>query len=243
MAAHRRGSRRRRGPIRPRPACISGGADRGGVTVRGRRIGRPRPAVPRPPTSWDGVTPTLSARAWTRSMTPSTEERVRIAAIGDLHVQEERVQHYGELFAQISGLADVLVLCGDLTNYGKTGEAKNLADDLRAASIRRRRARQSRLRIRPAGGGKGAPDRRRRAGCSMAKPTRSTASVSPAAWARWAGMDGACSRHLASRRRAACRCTIARGWWRWPRPGGPIRCSRSRLPLLRSRCGGRGAPA
>ncbi len=63
------------------------------------------------------------------------ENRVRIAAIGDLHVREDRTDHYGELFAEISSLADVLVLCGDLTNYGKTPEVKNLADDLRAARI------------------------------------------------------------------------------------------------------------
>lgn len=68
-------------------------------------------------------------------MTPSIEKPVRVAAIGDLHVQENRTTHYGELFAEISGLADVLVLCGDLTNYGKTTEAELLANDLRAASI------------------------------------------------------------------------------------------------------------
>lgn len=68
-------------------------------------------------------------------MTPSSETRVRIAAIGDLHIQEDHTTRYAELFAEISSLADVLVLCGDLTNYGKTIEAKNLADDLRAASI------------------------------------------------------------------------------------------------------------
>jgi Icc-related predicted phosphoesterase len=68
-------------------------------------------------------------------MTPSTDKPVRVAAIGDLHVQESRTDHYGELFAEISSLADVLVLCGDLTNYGKTNEAALLASDLRAASI------------------------------------------------------------------------------------------------------------
>lgn len=68
-------------------------------------------------------------------MTPSPEKRVRIAAIGDLHVQENRETHYRELFAEISSLADVLVLCGDLTNYGKTTEAELLCDDLRAVTI------------------------------------------------------------------------------------------------------------
>src|SRR5262245_32418473 len=68
-------------------------------------------------------------------MTPSTKARLRVAAIGDLHVQENRTTHYGALFEEISDVADVLVLCGDLTNYGKTSEAVLLAGDLRAARI------------------------------------------------------------------------------------------------------------
>src|SRR5262249_4880125 len=43
--------------------------------------------------------------------------------------------HYRDLFEEISGLADVLVLCGDLTNYGKSSEAQLLAEDLSAATI------------------------------------------------------------------------------------------------------------
>lgn len=68
-------------------------------------------------------------------MTPSTEKRLRVAAIGDLHVQESRTTNYRDLFEEISGLADVLVLCGDLTNYGKTSEAQFLAEDLSGATI------------------------------------------------------------------------------------------------------------
>lgn len=60
---------------------------------------------------------------------------MRIAAIGDLHVAESHVAPYRELFAEISTKADVLILCGDLTNYGKEAEAQILADDLRAATI------------------------------------------------------------------------------------------------------------
>jgi Icc-related predicted phosphoesterase len=67
-------------------------------------------------------------------MTPSTE-RVRVAAIGDLHVREGHNAPYRELFHEISRNADVLVLCGDLTNYGKTSEAEILADDLRGCPI------------------------------------------------------------------------------------------------------------
>lgn len=68
-------------------------------------------------------------------MTQSTEPPVRVAAIGDLHVGETHRGRYAPLFAEISERADVLVLCGDLTNYGKSSEAENLAEDLRACTI------------------------------------------------------------------------------------------------------------
>ena len=52
-------------------------------------------------------------------MTQAAKETVRIAALGDLH--HSRTAHRGALqplFAQINEAADVLVLCGDLTDYG-----------------------------------------------------------------------------------------------------------------------------
>jgi Icc-related predicted phosphoesterase len=58
-----------------------------------------------------------------------------VAAIGDLHVTEDSVAPYREIFAEISRVADVLVLCGDLTNFGKTGEAEILAEDIQTCSI------------------------------------------------------------------------------------------------------------
>jgi len=66
---------------------------------------------------------------------PSTDGKLRVAAIGDLHVKEDSAAPYRELFAEISGEADVLVLCGDLTNFGKTKEAEILAEDIRSCSI------------------------------------------------------------------------------------------------------------
>src|SRR3954449_5665143 len=60
---------------------------------------------------------------------------MRVAAIGDLHVQESDTAPYRELFAEVSSIADVLLLCGDLTNFGKTTEAEILAEDIRACSI------------------------------------------------------------------------------------------------------------
>jgi Icc-related predicted phosphoesterase len=64
-----------------------------------------------------------------------SDRPLRVAAIGDLHVQEDNVAPYRELFAEISNHADVLLLCGDLTNFGKTSEAEILAEDIRACSV------------------------------------------------------------------------------------------------------------
>ena len=61
--------------------------------------------------------------------------KLRIAAIGDLHVAADRSSDYRALFTEMSRAADVLVLTGDLTNLGKPHEAELLAEDLRAASI------------------------------------------------------------------------------------------------------------
>ena len=62
-------------------------------------------------------------------------ETMTVAAIGDLHVTEDSVTPYRELFAEISREADVLLLCGDLTNFGKTSEAEILAEDIRTCTI------------------------------------------------------------------------------------------------------------
>src|SRR5687768_17823102 len=60
---------------------------------------------------------------------------LKLAAMGDLHVTEASEHRYRDIFAEISEVADVLVLCGDLTNFGKTREAEILAEDLRACTI------------------------------------------------------------------------------------------------------------
>jgi Icc-related predicted phosphoesterase len=69
-------------------------------------------------------------------MSESTEKgALRLAAIGDLHVTETSEHRYREMFEEISDQADVLALCGDLTNFGKTREAEILAEDLRSCTI------------------------------------------------------------------------------------------------------------
>ena len=62
-------------------------------------------------------------------------DRIIVAAIGDLHVVDTDQHRYRDLFAEISEAADVLVLCGDLTNFGKSTEAEALAADLQACTI------------------------------------------------------------------------------------------------------------
>ena len=65
----------------------------------------------------------------------SNSDTVTVAAIGDLHVTEDSVAPYRELFVEVSNKADILLLCGDLTNFGKTSEAEILAEDLRSCEI------------------------------------------------------------------------------------------------------------
>lgn len=60
---------------------------------------------------------------------------MRVAAMGDLHVREEHDAPYRELFGEIARAAEVMVLCGDLTDRGTPREAEILAEDLRACSL------------------------------------------------------------------------------------------------------------
>jgi Icc-related predicted phosphoesterase len=55
---------------------------------------------------------------------------LRIAAIGDLHCTKESAGHLRPIFEQASARADVLLLCGDLTDYGTAEEAHVLAKEL-----------------------------------------------------------------------------------------------------------------
>ncbi|MBX3263830.1 MAG: metallophosphoesterase [Labilithrix sp.] len=53
-----------------------------------------------------------------------------MAAIGDLHVTKESAGMLRPLFAQVEARADVLLLCGDLTDYGTAEEAHVLVREL-----------------------------------------------------------------------------------------------------------------
>ena len=55
---------------------------------------------------------------------------LRVAAVGDIHYTRTSHGALQSLFAEATELADVLVLPGDLTDYGLAEEAKVLAKDL-----------------------------------------------------------------------------------------------------------------
>lgn len=58
---------------------------------------------------------------------------VRIAAMSDVHCGKETGGTLQGVFAQVATQADVLVLCGDLTDYGLPDEARLLGRELGAA--------------------------------------------------------------------------------------------------------------
>ena len=62
-------------------------------------------------------------------------KKLRVAAVGDLHVGEAARHPFQELFARVGEDADVLCLCGDLVNFGKTSEVEILLEDIKACTI------------------------------------------------------------------------------------------------------------
>jgi len=66
---------------------------------------------------------------------PEKNKKTRIAAVGDLHVRETDRGKWREYFKSISADADVLVICGDLTDTGDEVEAEVLAEELKSCTI------------------------------------------------------------------------------------------------------------
>lgn len=60
---------------------------------------------------------------------------VRVAAIADIHYKHTRPQSLEPLYTEISQRADVLLVCGDLTDYGLPEEAQMVAKDLAHARV------------------------------------------------------------------------------------------------------------
>jgi Icc-related predicted phosphoesterase len=63
-----------------------------------------------------------------------TTTTVRIAALADLHCRAGSQGKLAPIFAQAAQQADILVLCGDLTDFGKAEEAHVLAKELMSAA-------------------------------------------------------------------------------------------------------------
>lgn len=57
-------------------------------------------------------------------------ETLRIAAVADIHVKKTSAGTLQPLFIKASEEADVMLLCGDLTDYGTIEEAKILAKEI-----------------------------------------------------------------------------------------------------------------
>jgi len=60
----------------------------------------------------------------------SEKDTLRIAAVADLHVKKTSLGSFQQLFAKATESADVLLLCGDLTDYGAPEEARVLAKEI-----------------------------------------------------------------------------------------------------------------
>src|SRR5690606_18590803 len=63
------------------------------------------------------------------------KETIKVAAVGDLHCTKMMTGQLRPLFSQAAEAADMILLCGDLTDYGLAEEAQVLADELSVAKI------------------------------------------------------------------------------------------------------------
>ena len=59
---------------------------------------------------------------------------VRVAAVGDLHCTKTSRGQFQPMFAAAAGQADIMVLCGDLTDYGLPKEAEVLVKEMAGAA-------------------------------------------------------------------------------------------------------------
>src|SRR4051812_18854948 len=65
-------------------------------------------------------------------MTPDSAS-LRVAAVGDLHCSKTHADRLRPVFSDISEQADILLLCGDLTDWGLPEEAHLLVKELAPA--------------------------------------------------------------------------------------------------------------
>jgi Icc-related predicted phosphoesterase len=70
-----------------------------------------------------------------KSFNPSTKGAVRLAAIADLHCNKTSHEMLRPLFSQIAESADILLLGGDLVDYGLPEEAAILAKEVEGLKL------------------------------------------------------------------------------------------------------------
>jgi Icc-related predicted phosphoesterase len=68
-------------------------------------------------------------------MSSVSDNRVRVAAAGDVHVGPEARERVTAVFAEVEDEADLVLLAGDLTNHGEPEEAAVLADACRELDV------------------------------------------------------------------------------------------------------------
>ena len=66
----------------------------------------------------------------------TTSGAIRLAALGDIHYGRASQGALRPTFAEINEHADILVLCGDLTDYGLPEEAHVLRGELAGRPVR-----------------------------------------------------------------------------------------------------------
>ncbi len=68
-------------------------------------------------------------------MARDPSSKIRLAAVGDLHCRDDQHGRFRHLVKQVNATADLLVLCGDLTDRGLLEEGKVLAEELSALRV------------------------------------------------------------------------------------------------------------
>jgi Icc-related predicted phosphoesterase len=61
--------------------------------------------------------------------------KIRVAAVGDLHCRDDQHGRFRHFVRQVNEEAEILLLCGDLTDHGKVSEVRRLAEELSALRV------------------------------------------------------------------------------------------------------------
>ncbi len=65
----------------------------------------------------------------------NTSSTTRVAAVGDIHIKETDKGKWAGMFSDLAAKADVLLICGDITDTGKKEEAEVVLNELKSCSI------------------------------------------------------------------------------------------------------------